>query len=193
MLEHWADNGWGSDAKADAVLQFIKTHPGWLSVTPKLKEIELRTIARYQMMRGKGKAGERVFIPEIRDYFLNKKSSGSFPDPILAAQLKDWLGEKEEALEILAGYLADVPDDFNGIRLMAALHANSRNFTEGMKYGQLLVKIAPWRAESYDCLAFVAGQAGDANLEKQAKIKGDKVFSEEARLYEEAKAYLNRK
>ncbi|SEQ33871.1 Serine/threonine protein kinase [Giesbergeria anulus] len=193
MLEHWADNGWGSDAKADAVLQFIKTHPGWLSVTPKLKEIELRTIARYQMMRGKGKAGERVISPEIGDYFLNKKSSGSFPDPILAAQLKYWLGETKEALEILATYLADVPDDFNGIRLMAMLHASSGNFTEGMKYGQLLVEIAPWRAESYDCLAFVAGQAGDANLEKQAKIKGDKVFPEEARLYEEAKAYLNRK
>lgn len=192
MLEHWADNGWGSDAKADIVLQFIKNHPEWLSITPKLKEIELRTIARYKMMREKSKIGERFIIPEIEDYFLNKKSSGLFPDPILAAQLKNWLGKEKEALQILAAYLADVPDDFNGIRLMATFHTSSGNFTEGIKYGQLLVKIAPWRAESYDCLAWIAGQAGDANLEKQAKIKGDKIFSEEARLYKEAKIHLNR-
>jgi hypothetical protein len=54
-----------------------------------------------------------------------------------------------------------------------------------------LVKLAPWRAESYDCLAYVAERAGDASLENQAKIKGSKVFTEEIRLYEEAKTYLN--
>jgi len=191
MLEHWADNGYGSDAGADCVLQFIKNHPGWLSVIPKLKEIELRTIARYKMMRGKSKSGQRVVIPEIADYFLKKKPSGLFLDPILAAQLKDWLGDTKEAVDILATYLADVPDDFNGIRVMATLQSSSGNFVEAVKSAQSLVKLAPWRAESYDCLAYVAERAGDASLENQAKIKGNKVFAEEMRLYEEAKTYLN--
>ena len=192
MLEHWVDNGYGSDAGADGVLQFIKNHPGWISLIPKLKEIELRTIARYKMMRVQGKVGERVIIPEIKDYFLKKKPSGLFPDPILAAQLKDWLGDTKEALDILATYLADVPDDFNGIRLMATLHSSSGNFVEAVKSAQSLVKLAPWKAESYDCLVYVAERAGDASLENQAKIKGDKIFAEEMRLYEEAKIYLNR-
>jgi tetratricopeptide (TPR) repeat protein len=190
MLEHWADNGWGSDAGADGVLQFIKNHPGWISVIPKLEEIELRTIARYKMMREKSKIGERVVIPEIADYFLKKQSSGLFPDPILAAQLKDWLGDNKEALDVLATYLAAVPDDFNGIRLMATLHCSSGNFVDAVQSAQSLVKLAPWRAESYDCLAFVAGKAGDLNLEKQAKANGDRVFAEETRLCEEAKTYL---
>lgn len=191
MLEHWADNGWGSDVGADGVLQFIKNHPGWISVIPKLKEIELRTIARYKMMRGNSKISKRVVIPEIADYFLKKQSSGLFLDPILAAQLQDWLGNNKEAQGILATYLADVPDDFNGIRLMATLHSSSGNFVEAVQSAQSLVKLAPWRAESYDCLAFVAGKAGDLNLEKQAKVNGDKVFAEETRLCEEAKTYLN--
>ena len=110
----------------------------------------------------------------------------------MAAQLKDWLGDTKEALDILATYLADVPDDFNGIRLMATLHSSSGNFVEAVKSAQSLVKLAPWRAESYDCLAFVAGKAGDVNLEKQAKVNGDKTFAEETRLYEEAKIYLDR-
>lgn len=191
MLEHWADHGYGSNAGADGVLQFIKNHPRWLSVIPKLKEIELRTIARYKMMRGKSEVGQRVVIPEIADYFLKKKPSGLFQDPILAAQLKDWLGDTKEALDILATYLAEVPDDFNAIRVMATLHSSSGNFVEAVTSAQLLVKLAPWRAESYDCLAYVAEKAGDGSLKNQAKIKGDKVFSEEMRLYGEAKTHLN--
>lgn len=191
MLEHWADNGYGSDAGADSVLQFIKTHPGWHSVIPKLKEIELRTIARYKMMKENSKVGQRVVIPEIADHFLKKTPSGSFLDPILAAQLKDWLGDTQDALNILATHLADVPDDLNGIRVMAGLHSRSGNSVEAVKSAQSLVQLAPWWAEGYDCLAYVAKMAGDASLENQAKIKGDKVFAEEMRLNEEAKIYLN--
>ena len=161
MLEHWADNGWGSDAGADGVLQFIKNHPRWVSLIPKLKEMELRTIARYKMKRVQSKTGERVIIPEIADYFLKKNPSGLFPDSLMATQLKDWLGDTEEALDILATYLADVPDDFNGIRLMATLHSSSGNFVEAVKSAQSLVKFAPWRTESYDCLAFTVEKAGD--------------------------------
>jgi tetratricopeptide (TPR) repeat protein len=191
MLEHWSENGWGTDEGADSVLQFIKNHSGWLSVIPKLKEIELRTIARYKMMRGKTKVAEGVVIPEIDDYFLRKKSSVFFPDPILAAQLKDWLGYTKEALDILTNYLADMPDDFNAIRLMATVHCNNGNFVDALKSAHLLVKVAPWRTESYDCLAYVAERARDVSLQKQAKDKADIVFSEEIRLYEEMRAYLN--
>ena len=191
MLEHWADNGYGKDVGAESVLQFIKNHPGLRFDVPKLKEIELRTIARYQMMRGRSEVGHRVVIPEIADYFLKKGPSGRFVDPILAAQLKDWLGDTKDALNILTNYLADSPNDFNGIRVMAWIHAASGNFVEAVKSAESLVKIAPWRAESYDCLAYVARAAGNADLENQAKIKGDKVFAEEMRLYDEAIAHLN--
>jgi len=192
MLEHWADNGWGTDAGADGVLKFIKNHSEWLSVVSKLKEIELRTIARYKMMRSECLIEERIIIPEIEDYFLKEKPSGLFRDPILAAQLKNWLGASKEALEILTDYLAVEPNDFHGIKVMATLHSSSGNFVEAMRCAQLLVQLAPWRAESYDCLALVAGKAGDANLEQRSKIKGDKIFADEMRLYDEAIAHLNR-
>ena len=191
MLEHWADNGYGTDVGAKSVLQFIKNQPGFRSDVPKLKEIELRTIARYQMMRATGEVGQRVVVPEIADYFLKKEPSGQFLDPILAAQLKDWLGQSTEALNILAEYLTDVPNDFYGNREMAWIYARNGNFIEATKYANALVNLAPWRAESYDCLAYVAKAAGNPILENDARIKGDKVFAEEMKLYEEAKMYLD--
>ena len=57
---------------------------------------------------------------------------------------------------------------------------------------EIVSKNCSLACRSYDCLAFIAGQAGDADLKQQAKIKDDKIFSEEKRLYEEAKSYLNR-
>lgn len=191
MLEDWADNGYGTDVGADAVLQFIKNHPEWLSVIPKLKEIELRTIARYKMMRDQKNSGQRIVLPEIADYFLKKNPSGLFLDPILAAQLKGWLGETEEALSILSTYLTEMPFDFNALRAIAILHSTNENSVEAIKYAQLLVEVAPWRAESYDCLAYIAAMTGNATLENQANIRGNKVFAEEMQLYEEAKALLN--
>lgn len=192
MLEHWNSSGWGTDVGAESVLQFIKNHPVWLSLIPKLKEMELRTIARYKMIRSEDGVERRVIDPEIEAYFLKKEPSGVFPDPILAAQLKNWVGASKEALAILADYLSGVPSDFNAIKVMATLHASSGNLVEAMRCARALVKFAPWRAEAYDCLAFVAGKAGDTALEQQSKIKGDRVFADEMRLYDEAIEYLNR-
>lgn len=192
MLEHWCDNGWGTDAGADGVLQFIKNHPQWLSEIHELQIIELRTIARYKLMKGRLEAGEQDIVSKIKSLFLHKSSSEVFVDAILAAQLKDWFGDTKSALAILSDFLQDVPDDFNGIRAMATIQLHNENFPEAMKYAKSLVKLAPWRAESYDCLAFVAEKAGDTNCAKQAKIEGDRIFASETQLYEEAKAYLDR-
>jgi serine/threonine protein kinase len=191
MLEHWCDDGWGTDKGADGVLQFIKNHPQWLSEIHELQIIELRTIARYKLMKGRLEAGEQNIVSNIKNLFLHKSSTGIFVDAILAAQLQDWSGDKKSAFEIISDFLHDEPDDFNGIRTMATIQLHNGNFPEAMMYAKSLVKLAPWRAESYDCLAVIAGKAGDTACAKQAKIDGDKVFASETQLYDEAKAYLD--
>ena len=191
MLEHWCDDGWGTDKGADGVLQFIESHPQWLSEIHELQIIELRIMARYKLMKGKLRAGEQHIVSNIKSLFLHRSNSGVFVDAILAAQLQDWSGDTKSALAILSDFLRDVPDDFNGIRAMATIQLHNENFSEAMMYAKLLVKLAPWRAESYDCLALVARKAGDTNCAKQAKAEGDRVFALETQLYDEAKAYLD--
>jgi hypothetical protein len=44
---------------------------------------------------------------------------------------------------------------------MATLLSSSGNFVEAVKSAQSFVKLAPWRAESYDCLTYVAERAGE--------------------------------
>jgi serine/threonine protein kinase len=163
-----------------------------LADEPRLKEIMLRTIARRKMIGMETREGKRVVVPQVVDFFLHESSSGGYPDRVLAAELQDWLGRQDAAITTLEAHLSTSPSDWDGIKLMAMIHIRQGHSAKAVEFAQALVKQAPWRAESYDCLAYVADKTGRADLVEFAKTKGDHVFAEETRLYDDLRTFLDR-
>lgn len=163
-----------------------------LNDEPRLKEAMLRTIARRKMIGKETRDGKRVVVPQVVDFFLRESSPGGYPDSVLAAELQDWLGRQDAAIETLEEHLLKMPGDWDGIKLMAMIHLRQGHSAKAVDFAQALVKQAPWRAESYDWLAYVADKSGRTDLVKFAKTKGDQVFAEETRLYDDLRNYLDR-
>lgn len=167
-------------------------HKSQLTEDLRLKEIMLRTIARRKMIGKDGHDGKRIVVPQVVDFFLHKSSSGGYPDAVLAAAIEEWLGRQEEAASILEAHLSESPSDWEGIKLMAMIQLRQGQSEKAVDFAQALVEKAPWRAESYDCLAYVADKAGRGDLVQIAKAKGDHVFAEETRLYNDLRTSLGR-
>ncbi|HQU81209.1 MAG TPA: protein kinase [Azonexus sp.] len=157
----------------------------------RVKTAKLRTLARRHMLGKETPDGKRVVISDVCDYFLSETEPGCYPDPILAAEIKDWLGDQKAAMAILETHLLEAPNDWDGIKLMAMIFLRQGYFNRAVDIAQLLVKRAPWRAESYDWLAHIAEKAGRNELVAPAKKKGDEVFTQEDRLYTELRTYLD--
>ena len=92
---------------------------------------------------------------------------------------------------ILANHLEEAPTDWDGIKLAAMHHWRRGRNPQALEFAQLLVTIAPWKAESYDWLAFIAEKTGHASLLAFAKAKGDQVFADETRLYDDLRSTLD--
>lgn len=156
-----------------------------------LSAIRLAIYARHKMIGKELNDGRRIVIPEVVEYFLKPDSSGCYPDPVLAAELQDWLGDPDKALTTLANRLEKEPADWDGIKLVAMLHWRGGRNPQALKFAQLLVTTAPWKAESYDLLAFIAEKTGQSDLLAFAKARGDQVFTDETRLYDDLRSTLD--
>jgi tetratricopeptide (TPR) repeat protein len=163
-----------------------------LADEPRFKETRLRTIARRKMIGMETGDGKRVVVPQVVEHFLQESSTGGFPDPVLAAELRDWLGQHDAAIKTLEAHLSKAPRDWDGTKLMAMIRLRQGHLQMAVELAEALVKIAPWRAESYDWLAYVAERGGRADLVEFAKTEGDRVFAEETRLYDDLRASLDR-
>lgn len=159
---------------------------------PRFKETRLRTIARRKMIGMETRDGTRVVVPQVVEYFLQESSTSGFPDPVLAAELQDWLGQQDAAIKTLEAHLSTVPSNWDGTKLIAMIRLRQGQQKKAVELAQALVKIAPWRAESYDWLAYVAERGGRSELVEFAKTQGDRVFAEETRLYDNLRASLDR-
>ncbi len=159
---------------------------------PRFKETKLRTIARRKMIGMETRDGKRVVVPQVVDFFLQESSPGGYRDPVLAAELQDWLGRQDPAIKTLEAHLSTSPCDWDGNRLMAMIHLRQGHNSKAVEFAQALVTHAPWRAESYDWLAYVADKVGRADLVEFAKTKGDQIFAEETRLFDDLRASLDR-
>ena len=74
---------------------------------------------------------------------------------------------------------------------MALIRLRMGNLEDALQYVQLLPTLAPWRAESFDWLSYVAERVNRHDIAQQAKLRGDEVFGEEGRMFEELRAYLD--
>ena len=97
----------------------------------------------------------------------------------------------EKAVDVLEKHLSKRPADWEGIRVMALIRLRMGNLEGALQYVQLLPTVAPWRAESFDWLSYVAERVNRPDVVQQAKLRGDEVFGEEGRMFEELRAYLD--
>lgn len=157
----------------------------------RLQAVKMRTLARHRMIGKETQNGKRVVIAEVRDYFLQLQPSGYFRDPVMAAEMQDWFEDAKSATQILQEHLSESPHDWEGIKLLAMIHLRQGCNAQAVDIAQLLVKNAPWRAESYDWLAHVAKQSCRQEIAMSAVARGNEIFEKENQLYSELRACLD--
>jgi hypothetical protein len=74
---------------------------------------------------------------------------------------------------------------------MALIHLRMGKHESALHFAKILAKSAPWRAESYDWLSYVAQQIKRDDIASQAKQKGNEVFEKESVLFESLRLYLD--
>ena len=152
------------------------------TVQERLYFIKWKIYADRYMIGRDDQSGKRIIIQEVIDYFLAKKE-GEYPYPFMTARVLEWIGRVDEAEALLRGAISDSEDSWNARRELAFLLQRADRFKEAVSEANSLAEEAPWRAESYDTLSFVADKAGDAKLASEAKEKATQTFDKEMELF----------
>lgn len=159
-------------------------------VQERLSFIKWKIYADRYMIGHDDQSGKRIVVQEIVDYFLAKKE-GEYPYPVMTARVLEWIGQIKEAETILRGVISDPENSWNARKELAFLLQRDGRFKEGIAEANNLTEAAPWRAESYDALSYIACKAGDAKLASEAKRKADHVFDEEMQLFEKLQTLIS--
>jgi serine/threonine protein kinase/predicted Zn-dependent protease len=162
-----------------------------LSVRNRLLATRMRILARQYMVGKYNENGERCVISEVCDFFLPTKPENLYPDPVIAAEVLEWLGRPEDAHSLLRHHLGKQPDDWAGAKAMALLRLRMGEATDAMNFAEKLSATAPWRAESYDCLGYVARQLNKLDIAQQAERHGNEIFQKEEALFKELRAHMD--
>jgi len=166
-------------------------HRSGSNLSERLLAVKMRTLARHSMIGNDSSNGQRVIIPEVRNYFLAENSGQTFHDPVLAAEILEWLNNSDKAVAVLEKHLSGSPNDWEGIRAMALIRQRMGKSESALQFAHMLRTTAPWRAESYDWLSYVAQRINRPDIAQQAKLQGDEVFSKEGALFEELRLRLD--
>jgi len=159
----------------------------------RLLAVKMRTLARHYMIGKENVKGQRIIVPEVREYFLKIASRHNDCNSVIAAEILDWMGDSKRALEVLDQYLSTTPTDWDGVRVSALIHLRMGKHERALHLARSLITVAPWRAESYDWLRYVAQQVKKPDIAGQAKQRGDEVFEKENMLFVDLRAYLDTK
>ena len=159
-------------------------------IQERLSFIKLKICADRYMIGRDDQSGKRIVVQDIVDYFLAKKE-GEYPHPVMTARVLEWIGRVNEAETILRGVDTDSENSWNARKELAFLLQRDGRFKEAIAEANSLAEVAPWRAESYDALSFVADKAGNVKLANEAKTKADHVFDEEMQLLEKLQVLIS--
>ena len=160
------------------------------TVQEKLFFIKLKICADRYMIGRDDQSGKRIVIREVTDYFL-EKNEGEYPYPFMTARVLEWIGHVDEAEALLRDAISDSEDSWNSRRELAFLLQRAGRFKEAVSEANSLAEEAPWRAESYDALSFVADKAGDAKLASEAKKKATQTFGKEMELFDKLRTFIS--
>jgi hypothetical protein len=134
--------------------------------------------------------GERVVIGQVVDYFVTDDPTYS-RDRLTSARVLEWTGKEDLAAVEFEKCMNGARFNWEAIRDLALLEQRKGNCTHALELAHVLTRHAPWRAESYDTLSYVADKCGDIKISEGAKEKGDKVFSEETVCFERLRDNLD--
>jgi hypothetical protein len=162
------------------------------NISERILSVKMRILARHYTIGKENAKGERVLIPEVRDFFLGAEPNSTERYPVIVAELVEWLNnDRVTAIEIIKKHLSMVPTDWDGIRTMALIYLRMGKHERALHFAKILAESAPWRAESYDWLSYVAQQIKRDDIASQAKQKGNEVFEKESVLFESLRLYLD--
>ena len=160
------------------------------TVQERLFFIQWRIYADKCMIGRDSQSGERIVIQEVVDYFL-AKGEREYPYPVMTARVLEWIGHVDEAEALLRGVINDSEDSWGARRELALLLQRAGRFKEAISEANGLVEEAPWRAESYNTLSFVADKGGDTKLASEAKKRTTQTFDKEMELFDKLRAFIS--
>ena len=73
---------------------------------------------------------------------------------------------------------------------MSEILARNGNVETAILWAEYVVKLAPWKAESFDLSSYVHNQAGQKDIAQKYKTRGDEVFKQEKVLFEKLRQHL---
>lgn len=187
LLEVLADAG-----QIDEALRRISREKGAVThpeLRERLEAFQMRLIAKHRMIGKDAPDGARFLVREVVDYFLpNGCVSGK--DPVITAEVLEWMSRGDEARDVLSSHLRMSPDDWEGLKAMALFFQRANLNDDAVAWATRLTETAPWRAESYDCLEYVAKKAGLVDVAREAQRRGNEVFEREKSLFDELRTAL---
>lgn len=160
------------------------------TVQERLSFIKMKIYADRYMIGRNDQSGKRVVIREVIDYFLAKKE-GEYLYPFMTARVLEWIGHVDEAEALLRGAINDSEDSWKARRELALLLQQEGRFKEAISEANRLVEAAPWRAESYNTLSFVADKGGDTKLASEAKKRTTQTFDKEMELFDKLRTLIS--
>ncbi len=146
-------------------------------------------LAEHYMIGKEDADGTRILIQEVTDYYLTPESR-PYKEPVMAAKILEWMGHADQAIETLNCFLEQSPKHWEGIKTLALFFLRAERKIDALKCADRLPMIAPWRAESYDSLKYVAQQMGRLELAQKAQKQGDEVFQREKALFDDLRSTL---
>ena len=154
-------------------------------ISDKIEYIKYKIYAEHYMIGKCDDSGNRLVINEVIDFFI-KKINGKYEYPVIVGRIFNWMTKTDEAI----GALVSVADqNWEAQKELAMLYSMHNDETAAIDWANKLVETAPWRAESYDVLAFVS--KSDEKLSGSAKAKADDVFKKQLALYDELRAIIS--
>lgn len=161
------------------------------SLSVRLEALKMRILARRYMIGLKNSAGQKILMPEVRDYFLKQSEAKPPSDPVISAEILEWMDDVDGAISVLEHHLSTHPNNWEGNKAIALIYQRLGKNERALQFARLLTTFAPWRAESYDCLSYVAQRTNDPELALKAKQRGDEVFHKETILFEDLRTCLD--
>ena len=133
-----------------------------------------------QFMIGKESNGKRVLIKDVVEFFQSKVEAIKEPrseDLLYWARIKDWLGETEQALEVIAKIEKTSPSWWKPHAIKARWLSRLGQTEAAFQEIQVSINLAPHRPEPLDHLEALYLTVGKPQEAEAAKTRADEVFT----------------
>ena len=152
--------------------------------------LKMRILAHHSMIGRHTQQGERVLIRDVYDYYLPNDRPSS-RDPVVTAEVLGWLCRDQEAIGLLLKARDKAPGNWELNRALILTLRRVGRHDEAFDVALAFAEVAPWRAESHDFLGHAAEGVGFTDVAERARRRGNEVFEQEKRLFEELRTGLD--